>query len=154
MIRTSRPAWIIAGLIAVVVFSAVSLSAAKDEIVFDDVKARTQQFMEWEKTIRLTPEQEAVKKAALTAMPAPCCDDNSAYTCCCSCNVSRTIWGLSNYMIAEQGADAKMVQAKVNEWITFVNPNGFSGRTCYTRGCGRAFKHDGCGGMRRSQVVF
>ena len=88
MIRIARP-WMLAGLVAVIVVSVASLPAAKDEIVFDDVKARTRQFMEWEKTIRLTPEQEAVKKAALTAMPAPCCDDNSAYTCCCSCNVSR-----------------------------------------------------------------
>ena len=143
-----------AGLFAAAVFSAAILPAAGDEIVFDDVKARTRQFMEWERTIRLTPRQEAVKKAALTAMPAPCCDDNSAYTCCCSCNVSRTIWGLSNYLIAERGADAKTVENKVNEWIAFVNPSGFSGKTCYARGCSRAFKHDGCGGMLRDRVVF
>ena len=153
MIRIARP-WIFAGLFAVIVLSVAGLSATKDAIVFDDAKARTRQFMEWEKTIRLTPAQEAVKKDALTRMPAPCCDDNSAYTCCCSCNVSRTIWGLSNYLIAEQGADAKTVETKVNEWITFVNPNGYSGKTCYTRGCSRAFKHDGCGGMRRGNVVF
>ena len=153
MIRIARP-WILAGLVAVIVVSVAGLPAAKDEIVFDDVKARTRQFMEWEKTIRLTPEQEAVKKAALTKMPAPCCNDSSAYTCCCSCNVSRTIWGLSNHLIAEQGADAETVETKVNEWITFTSPNGYSGKACYTRGCSRAFKHDGCGGMRRGNVVF
>ncbi len=153
MIRIARP-WIFAGLFAVIVLSVAGLSATKDAIVFDDVEAQTRQFMDWERRIRLTPEQEAVKKDALTRMPAPCCDDNSAYTCCCSCNVSRTIWGLSNYLIAKQGADVNIVEKRVNEWITFVNPNGYSGKTCYTRGCSRAFKHDGCGGMRRGNVVF
>ncbi len=154
MIQITRPAWILVGLLAVVGSLTVSVSATKDAIVFDDAKAQTRQFMEWERMIRLTPEQEAVKKDALTRMPAPCCDDNSAYTCCCPCNVSRTIWGLSNYLIAKQGADANIVEKRVNEWITFVNPNGYSGKTCYTRGCSRAFKRDGCGGMRRDNVVF
>ena len=141
-------------MLAVIALSVASLSATKDAIVFDDAKAQTRQFMDWEKTIRLTPQQEAIKKDALTRMPAPCCDDNSAYTCCCSCNVSRTIWGLSNYLIAKQGADAAIVEKRVNEWITFVNPNGYGGKACYAGGCARAFKHDGCGGMRRGNVVF
>lgn len=146
--------WISTGLFAILAFSAVSLFADRDKVTFGDLEAQTKQFIAWEKTIRLTPEQELVKKAALTEIPAPCCDDNSAYTCCCSCNISRTIWGLANYMITEHDADVRTLQAKVSAWINFITPNGYSGKACYIRGCSRAFKNDGCGGMRRSQVVF
>mgnify|MGYP007073308492 CR=1 FL=1 len=126
----------------------------RGEIVFRDVKAQTAQFMEWERTIRLTPQQEAVKKEALSSIPAPCCSDNSAYTCCCPCNMSRSVWGLSNYMIAKQGAKAAAVRAKAQEWIAFIQPNKTSGRACYTGRCARPFKDDGCGGMDPSKVNF
>ena len=144
------------GVVLTMFLSGGAYSASSDEIVFSDVEEQTRQFMEWEKTIRLTPEQEALKKEALGAIPAPCCSDNSAYTCCCPCNLSRTIWGLSNYLITKQDASAEKVRAKVIEWIGYVNPGGYkSGDTCYRRGgCRRAFKHDGCGGMSASHVVF
>ena len=124
------------------------------KIRFEDVEGQSREFMQWERTVKLTPEQEAVKKAALEAIPAPCCNDNSAYTCCCSCNVSRTIWGLSNYLIAKQSADAETVRNKVSEWIAFVNPAGYSGKICYTGGCPRPFHKDGCGGMNANQLVM
>ncbi len=123
------------------------------EIRFSDVEAQSREFMEWERAVKLTPEQEQIKKAALEAIPAPCCSDNSAYTCCCPCNVSRTIWGLSNYMIARQDADAAAVRAKVEEWVAFVNPAGYSGVTCYTGGCARPFHKDGCGGMDANRLI-
>jgi len=110
--------------------------------------------MEWERGIQLNAQQEAIKKAALSEIPAPCCSDNSAYTCCCPCNLSRTIWGLSNYMIAKQGADATAVRAKAEEWIAYMNPNGSDGKSCYTGRCPRPFREDGCGGMNPSQLVF
>jgi hypothetical protein len=110
--------------------------------------------MEWYRTIKLTPQQEAVKKAALEPLPAPCCADNSAYTCCCQCNVSRTVWGLAHYMIAKQNAGARQVREKVQEWITFVNPKGYSGRSCYNGGCARPFANDGCGGMNAGKLVL
>jgi len=143
-------------VVLAIFLSGGAYSASSGEIVFSDVKEQTQQFMEWEKSIRLSPQQEARKKEALTAIPAPCCSDNSAYTCCCPCNVSRTIWGLSNYMITEQDASAEQIRSKVTEWIGFVNPGGYkSGDTCYRGGgCRRAFKHDGCGGMSASHVQF
>lgn len=141
-----------AGVVMIIV--AAWPAAGAGEIVFKDVKQQTQQFMEWHKTIKLTPRQEAIKKAALTALPAPCCSDNTAYTCCCECNVSRTIWGLSHYLIAKEGAGAKQVTTKVKEWIAFVNPNGSGGRACYSGGCARPFAKDGCGGMNAGQVIF
>ncbi len=128
--------------------------AGAEEIVFKDVKQQTSQFMEWYATIKLTPQQESIKKTALTALPAPCCSDNSAYTCCCECNVSRTIWGLSHYLIAKQGANAAQVTAKVKEWIAFVNPSGFEGKACYSGGCARPFAKGGCGGMNAGHVTF
>ena len=118
------------------------------------MKTQTRQFIEWQQTIKLTPAQEAIKKEALGAMPAPCCSDNSAYTCCCPCNVSRSMWGLTNYMIAEQNAGVKAIQAKVNEWVAFVNPEGYSGDTCYRGGCKRPFHKNGCGGMKPDQLTF
>jgi hypothetical protein len=124
------------------------------EIVFDDARTQSEQFIEWHRTIKLNPQQEAVKKAALEALPAPCCSDNSAYTCCCECNVSRTVWGLTNYIIAEQDAGVAQVQEKVKEWIAFVNPKGYSGRSCYNGGCARPFSDDGCGGMSAERLVF
>jgi hypothetical protein len=57
-------------------------------------------------------------------------------------------------MIAEQGASAETVREKVQEWIRFTNPDGYSGRACYTGGCGRPFAQDGCGGMNADQLVF
>lgn len=144
-----------AALAAVVILAVASWPVSgAEEIVFKDVKQQTGQFMEWYKTIKLTPQQESIKKAALTALPAPCCSDNTAYTCCCECNVSRTIWGLSHYLIAKQGASATQVTAKVKQWIAFVNPNGFEGKACYSGGCARPFAKDGCGGMNASQVTF
>lgn len=142
----------------IAVLLAVTLTATACSTVsaleFDDVKTQTRQFIEWQQNIKLTPAQEAVKKAALGAMPAPCCSDNSAYTCCCPCNVSRSMWGLANYMIAEQNASVNEVQSKVKEWVAFVNPEGYSGDTCYRGGCTRPFHKNGCGGMKPDQLVF
>jgi hypothetical protein len=139
--------------LAAVLAVSLPLSGASD-IAFENVATQSRQFIEWYRTIKLTPEQEAVKKAALTTLPAPCCADKSAYTCCCECNVSRTVWGLAHYMIAKQDAGAEQVRAKVREWIAFVNPKGYSGKSCYNGGCARTFRNDGCGGMSAERLVL
>ena len=97
------------------------------DIEFTDVKKQTMQFMEYYATIELTPEQERVKLAALSKLPAACCADNSAYTCCCVCNLSRTVWGLTAHLIADRDYNAQQVRAAVKQWVQFVNPAGFSG---------------------------
>jgi len=123
--------------------------AVDGDVVFTDAKAQSDEFIGYYHSIALDDEQEAIKRAALEPMPAPCCSDNSAYTCCCPCNLSKTIWGLSAYLITEQGADAETVSAKVTEWIEYVNPDGFSGNVCTSAGgCPRPFAKNGCGGMR------
>ena len=121
---------------------------------FSDVRSQTLEFIGYNSSIQLTPEQEAIKKEALTALPAPCCSDNSAYTCCCPCNMAKSTWGLANHLIAEKGYGADEVQAAVQEWHEFINPAGFSGDVCYTGGCGRPFNKNGCGGMNENNVVF
>lgn len=129
--------------------------ALEGEIELTDVAEQTRQFIEYERSIRLTPAQEGIKRRALTAIAAPCCSDNTAYTCCCPCNMSRSIWGLSNYLIAEQDAGVDEVRAAVEEWIELINPDGFSGDVCYTAGgCSRPFADNGCGGMSPKHLVL
>ena len=152
--RLTRREFILGSLGAGLLSCQAAESSESSEIVFSDVEAQTLRFMDWERKIRLNREQESVKKAALSAIPAPCCSDNSAYTCCCPCNMSRSTWGLANYMIAKQGADAAAVRAKAEEWIAYINPNERSGKACYTGRCPRPFRDDGCGGMTPSQVAF
>lgn len=119
------------------------------------VRERTAKYMELERTIKLTDAQEAVRRQALEGIPAPCCSDNSAYTCCCPCNLAKTIWGLSKDLIATQGLDADAVRTRVQAWIEEINPGGYSGDVCYTAGgCNRPFAKNGCGGMSASNVIF
>jgi hypothetical protein len=69
--------------------------------------------------------------------------------------MAKAIWGMSAYLITEKGADAAMVRKKTEEWVKLINPDGFPGDTCYTSGgCGKAFAHDGCGGMNAERLVF
>jgi hypothetical protein len=55
-------------------------------------------------------------------------------------------------MIARQGANAREVRAKAEEWIAYVNPNSYDGKACYTGRCPLPFREDGCGGMNDSQL--
>lgn len=126
----------------------------RDDGTFTGSPAEVRQLVAYYKTIRLTPEQEAVRVAALSALPAPCCSNFSAATCCCECNMARATWGLAKHLIAEQGYGVEEVRQAVQEWHRTVSPDGFSGRACFTGGCGRAFRHDGCGGMVDGELIF
>ena len=123
-------------------------------ITFQDVPTQTKQFIAWNESIQLTPAQEAIRVEALSAIPAPCCSDNSAATCCCPCNMAKSVWGLSKHLITEKGAGVTEVRKAAQDWFTFINPKGFSGDVCYIGGCGRAFHENGCGGMRHDRPVF
>jgi hypothetical protein len=137
-------------------FTALALGAASDEALrFTDARKQTVEFLEYERTIKLTPEQQAVYREALDGLPAPCCSDNTALTCCCPCNAARAWWGLGKHLIANRGYDALETRAKVAEWFRFINPSGWSGNTCSTQGgCARPFDEGGCGGMRSEQLAF
>lgn len=158
--RTGRSTWVlpaaaaVAGVLILVATIARIGGASAGTIRFTDVEKQTREFMAYERSIVLTPEQERVKEEALSAIPAPCCSDRTAATCCCQCNMAKSWWGLAKHLIANEGKGVDEVRAGVEEWLRFINPDGFSGNACYTGGCGRAFRHNGCGGMDSSRVVF
>jgi hypothetical protein len=54
----------------------------------------TGQFVDWFHTIELNESAQALEDSALSALVAPCCNDDSAATCCCECNLTRSAWGL------------------------------------------------------------
>ncbi len=112
-----------------------------------------EKLIEHDAKIELTAEQEEIKRAALTAIPAPCCNDRTAYTCCCTCNLARAWWGLSKVLITEHGQSAAEVQANVEQWIQELRPKGFAGDSCYTGRCSTAARHDGCSGMDPNRIV-
>lgn len=121
---------------------------------FGDIPARAREFIAYEASIELTAAQERLRMEALSRIEAPCCDSYSAYTCCCKCNLSRTIWGLSKNLIANQEADSESVERTVRSWIAAVNPSGFSGSACFQDGgCKRPFGKDGCGGMLAAHLI-
>jgi hypothetical protein len=133
-------------VLALALHSLGALAAAP--IRFHDAQKQTREFIGYYQSISLTFQQEAIKKRALSTIPAPCCDDNSIYTCCCPCNLAKTVWGLANFLIAREGYNADQVHQAVVEWIKFVNPGGYAGNTCYVGGgCQRPFAQSGCGGM-------
>ena len=121
---------------------------------FDDVKARTTEFIGWSSSIRLTPAQEKTKKEALGVIPAPCCKESSIATCCCPCNLAKTVWGLANYAVARLGYDAAQTRALAVEWLQATNPAGYTGDSCHRGGCPKRFSANGCGGMKEDAVVF
>jgi len=129
------------------------LSVLGGKIVFRDAKAQAEELIGYYHSIELTPQQEAIKKAALGPMPAACCRDSSAYTCCCPCNLSKTIWGLSNLAISKYGANANDVQQIAQSWLAYVNPtSGYSGDSCYKGGCSTPAHRGGCAGMEESKL--
>ncbi len=132
---------------------ALELRALDGQLLFKDASAQSREFIGYYHTIELTPEQEAIKKEVLGAMPAACCSDSTAYTCCCPCNLSKTLWGLSNYVITQHGADAKQLNETVHTWMAFVNPNGYTGNACHTGGCNRSLSGGGCGGMQEDKLT-
>ena len=130
-----------------------TMTALGDTLVFRDRLAQSREFMGYYHTIELTEQQEAIKKEVLGAMPAACCSGSTAYTCCCPCNLSKTIWGLSNYVIAKHAADAKQLRGVVDTWMAFVNPNGYSGNACYQGGCNGSLSGGGCGAMSEDKLT-
>lgn len=123
------------------------------KISFHDPRAQSEEFIGYYHSINLTPVQEAIKKAALGPMSAACCRESSAYTCCCPCNLSKTVWGLSNKAISQYGANAHRVQQIVESWLAYVNPeSGFSGDSCYKGGCANPAHRGGCAAMEESKL--
>lgn len=138
-------------------FATAEKSAAEKDWTqtrYDGSEEEVRTLMAFYSSIQLTPEQEQVREAALRDMPAPCCNNFSAATCCCECNLSRSLWGLAKHLIADRGADAKLVRSAVEAWVSALNPAGYEGRTCMTGKCSLPFKAGGCGGMAEDHLIY
>ncbi len=132
----------------------------------------TQQFINWYNSITLSAEEQATRDVALSSLVAPCCDEYPMSTCCCECNLARSVWGLSAYLIAEKGYGVNLVQEAASQWLHFIRPDYYVGRalveegidpnrwgftiesSCFAGHCNRPFytktssSHlGGCGGM-------
>ena len=125
----------------------------------------TQRFIDHYNEVKLTPDQQAVVDEALRELPAVCCDDNSMATCCCPCNLAKSVWGLSGHLVVEQGYGVEQVRGSASQWLHFIHgdyfvrqeleargvaPGNFGvshGDACYVGKCEMAFTEGGCGGM-------
>jgi len=145
---------LVAPLCAALALERAASKPAASPIRFFDAASQSAEFIGYSRSITLTPEQKQVRDKALGSMQAACCDKFSQATCCCPCNLAKTVWGLSNYLIARQNASAAQVETTVKGWLKFVNPKGFSGDICDSAGgCGKSFSNDGCGGMDERNLL-
>jgi len=141
--------------------------------------SNAQHFADWYYAIRLTPEEEAIWTEALSAIPAPCCDDNPVIKCCCQahgriCNLTRSAQGLGKWLVAYHKYTVAQVKAAVEEWLRFLVPNYYLARAleergldprefglepheayeaCYQRRCEVALDLGGCGGMGLNVIL-
>lgn len=158
MNRTNR--YMIVALCAIALLFTIGAQSGTDtkdskkELKFYDVKVQIPEFIGYYNSIKLTPEQEKLKTEVLSKIPAPCCSEYSVATCCCPCNLAKSVWGLSHYAIANLNYDAKKLNDAVLEWIEFTHKNGHAGDSCSKGRCGSSFAEDGCGGMKDTEVVF
>ncbi len=154
--RTWNRATIVLAASVLLGLSVISRPAAAGDgpasIQFVDAAAQAREFIGYYHSIALSPEQEQTKRTALGTLRAPCCNQFSLASCCCPCNLAKSAWGLSHYLIAKQNLTAEQVNATVVGWLRFVNKDGFTGDACFSDGCGRPFHGNGCGGMREAQI--
>lgn len=154
-----RRTWLLVMVVSVAAFAALALDSAAGAIPatrarFFDAPSQTAEFIGYNRSIVLTAEQQKVRDRALSAIPAACCSKFSAATCCCPCNLAKSVWGLSNVMIVRERASVAEVQAAARQWLKFVNGRGFTGDVCDTAGgCGRNFSNNGCGGMDERNLL-
>ncbi len=123
-------------------------------LAFDGSREEVERLMAHYEAIELSAEQEALRVEALQPLSAPCCQEFSAATCCCECNLSRATWGLAKYLIATLGYGPEQVRETVQRFHAAVNPGGYPGDTCSTGGCALPMRAAGCGGMSAEQLAF
>lgn len=122
-------------------------ASGNSAVRFTDAHRQAAEFISYDDSIVLNPDQKKVTDEALSSIPAPCCAQYSIATCCCPCNLAKSTWGLSKSLIANQHANATQVRAAASAWLQFTNPEGYTGDACFTKGCNRSFERNGCGGM-------
>jgi hypothetical protein len=154
----ARNAVLAASALAVLLWSADAFALAKKTppscpIAFHDARGQAREFIRENERITLTPEQQKVMTRGLSSIPAPCCSQYSVATCCCPCNLAKSVWGLSKVLIQKHHATESQVRRAATEWLAFINPVGSAGNACFTGGCARPFHDDGCGGMDAKTVL-
>ena len=128
------------------------------------------QFIAWWTTLVPFAEQDPRYIEALIDLVAPCCDDNTAYRCCCeqggsSCNIIRSGKGLAAHLIRDLDYTAAEAAEGVLEWFRFarsdyylaaelaargIDPAVYALTTegsCYRGMCAVPISEGGCGGM-------
>ena len=157
---TKRNIVLIIVIAAMTVLSLASIQQAAEKKVlqqslkFYDVRIQTPEFISYYNSIKLTAEQEKIKTDALSSIPAPCCNTYSIATCCCPCNLAKSVWGLSHFAIVKLHYDTAQLKKTVADWIGFTHKNGYAGNACFEGRCVSSFAQDGCGGMQESKIVF
>jgi len=129
------------------------------------------QFVEWWTTLVPAVEDQPAYVDGLSRLVAPCCDDNTAFKCCCeegdnACNLIRSGKGLAAYLILEFDYGAGAGAESVLEWFRFVRPDYYVAAelaargldpqlygltthgSCYRGLCEVATSEGGCGGMQ------
>jgi hypothetical protein len=140
-------------LAALALDHAASASTARKGRFFD-APSQAAEYIGYNRSITLSPEQRKTREKALSAMAAPCCKKFSMATCCCPCNLAKSVWGLTNSMIVRESASPAQIQTAVRGWLKFVNAQGFTGDLCDTAGgCAREFSRNGCGGMDERNLM-
>lgn len=134
--------------------AAITVKPGTKTPVFSDVRAQAKELIGYADSISLTPEQQKLKEQVLSKIPTTCCKQFSMATCCCPCNMAKTIWGLSNVMLVRHGANAVELKAAVESWVATIGKSGFTGDACFKGGCGRPFANNGCGGMDQDHIIF
>ena len=127
-------------------------------------------FIHWWHTLVPTAMSDPRFEAALLPLVAPCCDDNSAFSCCCesdgkACNIIRSGKGLAAHLILDHDYSAEEIQASVSEWLHFARPDYYlaaalqerdidpesydltTAGSCYRMMCNTPISQGGCGGM-------
>jgi hypothetical protein len=118
-----------------------------------DAPSQAAEFIDYDRSIKLTAEQKGVREEALAAIPAVCCDRFPRATGGCPDTLAKSVRGLSNYLIARQNATVPEVQTAVKAWMKFANASGFSGACDSPDGCDRTFSQGGCGGMDEKNLL-
>lgn len=149
------PLWVILTMIVACDRSPAPKNQIKSlgSVVLGDSRTQIVEFIGYYHSIKLTSKQEKIKEAALSAIPAPCCSEFSIATCCCPCNLAKSVWGLSNYLIAKHNYNEQQVKQAVVEWFQTTNPGGYSGDSCHIGRCNKPFSENGCGGMSENHLL-
>ena len=129
------------------------------------------QFIEWWSSLVPLVEDDPRYYDALSALVAPCCDDNTAFRCCCekngkACNIIRSGKGLAAYLIHDLDFETEGIRASVFEWFRFARPDYYLAAeleargvspipyglttegSCYRGLCETPISQGGCGGMQ------